>query len=181
MKHLKVILTIKFLLCFLTIYASKDRIERPNIYKFIFQNNDSIRLIKPTDSILNIYSNYIIGNTIQLIEAELSFETGEILTIRKKENKWTMIKITDEKKEFIIPEETLQKISAIHFSTIALLWDGGDQKALTASYFYISFETGTNKSFGKYPQLQLMFSGGKFSKSTIFRKISEISSKYIDL
>ena len=171
-------MTLVFGLNFLVTFAHKDRIERPNAYQFVFQNQDTIRLENPSDSVLKAYSQDIINSKRKLVSAKLLFATGETMTFKYDGKKWTEIKITDGKKVINIPDTTIVKISEIHFSTIALLWNGNVKQAFSASYFYIRFDIGVEKTFDKYPELNLSFSGQQFSKSIIWRQISENSKQW---
>jgi hypothetical protein len=127
-----------------------------------------------------VYNDDIVNEKRKLINAELLFSTGEILTFKNNGAKWTDINISYNKKVISIPESTIEKISKIHFMTIALLWDGRDKKAFNANYFYIRFNIGTEKSFNKYPYLELFFSNQIFDKTNIIRQISENSAQWAD-
>jgi hypothetical protein len=180
MRKIKTILTLLFALNFFVAFAHKDRIERPKTYQFIFQNKDTIRLDNPNDSILKAYSDDIVYGKRKLVNAELFFATGETMTFKNDGKKWTEMIITDGKKVISIPDTTIEKISEIHFATIALLWNGDDKQAFGASYFYIRFDIGTGKYFSKYPELSLSFSGQKFSKAIVWRQITENSEQWKD-
>jgi hypothetical protein len=173
-------LTLVFALSFFVAVAHKDRIERPIMYQFIFQNQDTIKLSNPSDSLLKSYNDEIVNGKRKLKSAELLFATGERMTLTNDGKNWSEIIITDGKKVISIPDTTIKKISEIHFATVALLWDGNDEKAFGASYFYILFYTGTEKSFGKYPELNLSFSGQKLSGAIIWRQINETSKQWTD-
>jgi hypothetical protein len=58
------------------------------------------------------------------------------------------------------------------------LWNGNDEKAFSANYFYIQFDIGTEKSFNKYPYLQLFFTNETFKRAEIWRQISENSKQW---
>lgn len=180
MRKIKTILTVIFSLIISVAFAHKDRIERPKSYQFVFQNNDTIRLDNPNDSILQVYSNDIVTGKKKLKSAELFFATGETMTLKNDGKKWTEIKISDGKKEISIPDNTIDKIPEIHIATIALLWNGNDKQAFNASYFYTQFDIGTEKAFDKLPYLQLSFSEKIFQKVIIWRQISENSKQWKD-
>lgn len=181
MRHLKTILTIVvFGLTISNAFAHKDRIERPTTYQFVFQNQDTIKLSNPSDSLLKSYSNDIVNGKRKLQSAQLLFATGETMTFKNNGTNWTEINIADSKKVITIPDSTIKKISEIHFATIALLWDGNDKNAFSASYFYVRFDTGTEKNFNKYPELNLSFSEQKFSKAIVWRQITDNSKQWSD-
>jgi hypothetical protein len=60
LRKIKTILTVIFALNIFVAFAHKDRIERPKSYQFVFQNNDTIRLDNPSDSLLKVYNNDIV-------------------------------------------------------------------------------------------------------------------------
>ncbi len=180
MKKNKIILTLIFVLNFFVAFTHKDRIERPKNYQFVFQNQDTIKLSNPSDSLLKSYSDDIVNGKRQLKSAELLFSTSEKMTFTNDGKNWTEITIADGKKMISIPDTTIIKISEIHFETVALLWNGNDKQAFSASYFYIRFDIGKEKAFDKYPELILSFSGLKFFKSIIWRQISENSKQRTD-
>lgn len=180
MRKTKYILTLIFALNFLTGFALKDRIERPTTYQFVFQNQDTIKLSNPSDSLLQTYSNDIVNRKRKLQSVKLLFATGETMTFKTNGTNWTEIKIADGNKVITIPDTTIKKISEIHFATIALLWNGNDKQAFNASYFYVRFEIGTVKDFNKYPELNLSFSRQKFSKAIVWRQISGNSKQWKD-
>ena len=180
MRKITTILTLIFALNFFVAFAHKDRIERPTTYQFVFQNKDTIKLSNPSDSLLKSFSDHIVNGKRKLQSAELFFATGETMTFKNDGKKWTDIKITDGKKVISIPDTTIEKISEIHFASIALLWDGNDKQAFSASYFYIRFDIGIEKAFDKYPELNFSFSDQKFSKSIVWKQISENSKQWTD-
>jgi len=172
--------TLSFIFARTSTSAHKDRIEKPKTYKFTFLEGQAIVLDNSNDSTLTTYCNDFVNGKRKLIRAELIFSTGEILTFEGNGDKWTKIQISDAKKEFMVPEPTIKKIPVVHFATIALLWDGRDDKAFKASYFYIQFDIGTVKSFSEYPELNLSFSGNEFSNATVWRQTSENSRQWAD-
>ena len=109
------------------------------------------------NSPLATYCNDIVDGKRKLVKAELTFSTGERLTFEGNGDRWTKIQVSDAKIELMVPEQTIKKIPVIHFASVALLWDGRDEKAFTASYFYIQFDIGTDKFFNEYPELNLSF------------------------
>ena len=180
MRKIKVILTLIFALNFYVAFAHKDRIERPKPYQFVFQNQDTINLSNPSDSLLKSYSDDIVNGKRKLQSAKLLFATGETMTFKNDGKNWTEIKIADGKKVITIPDTTIKKILEIHFATVALLWNGNDKQAFSASYFYIQFDIGSEKSFDKFPYLQLSFSEKTFNKAIIWRQVSENSKQWSD-
>lgn len=160
--------------------AHKDRIEKPRTYRLTFLDGQEIT-IDSNNSTLTTYCKDIVDGQRKLIKAQLIFSTGETITFEGNGDNWTKIKIADGKKEINIPELTLMKIPVIHFQTIALLWDGRDAKAFKASYFYIRFDIGNEKSFNEYPELHLSFSGNEFVKSEVWLQTSENSKQRGDL
>ena len=180
MRKIKTILTLICALNFFVAFAHKDRIERPISYQFVFQNQDTIKLSNPSDSVLKSFSDDIVNGKKKLQSAELLFATGETLTFKNNGNNWTEIKIAYGKKVIIIPDTTIKKISEIHLATVALLWNGNDKQAFSASYFYIQLDIGTETSFDKFPYLQLSFSEKIFNKAIIWRQISENSKQWTD-
>jgi hypothetical protein len=171
MRQIKTILTIIFFLSFLGAYPNKDRGSIPVTFIFIFQNNDTTKLNNPSDSLLRIYSDDIINHRKELIKTELSFKSGEILTLKTEGSRWTSIIISDGKMEISIPDTIIEKISEIHFNTVWLAWSSNSEKAFTAGYFYLRFEIGKERSFYHYPELKLYFSEQKYTKATITRQV----------
>lgn len=164
----------------MTSFAHKDRIERPSMYRFVFQNQDTIIFSTHSDSLLKSYSDDMVNGKRTLQSANLFFSTGEIITFITNGTNWTEINITDGKNVISIPDSTIKKISEIHFATVALLWDGNEKQAFTSSYFYVCFDIGTFKDFNKYSELNLNFTGQKFSKAIVWRQISENSKQWKD-
>ena len=162
-----------------SVSAHKDRIEKPKTYKLTFLDGQTITL-NNDNSNLTTYCKDIVEGKRKLIKAELTFATGETLTFESDGDKWTKIQIADKKKEIIIPDSTLKKIPVVHFQTIALLWDGSDEKAFSASYSYVRFDIGHEKSFNEYPELHLSFSDKEFAKSEVWQKTSENSKQRAD-
>lgn len=163
------------------LYAHKDRIERPVQFKFVFDNQDTLILNNTEKASLDSISAEIVNGKKNLTVAILSFETGEQIVYKYNDSKLDAIKIVDNKKILNVPKETVDKLQEIHFESIALLWDGRDKKAFSASYFMIQFNIGTKQDFGKYPYVQLNFSDMKFTNAIIWRQISENSKQWNDL
>lgn len=158
------------------LYAHKDRIERPIHFKFIFENQETL-IFKNTDKLsLDSISKKIITGEKKIVLAILSFKTGEKMEFKYVESKLDHIKIIDNKKKLIVPKLTINKLQEIHFSSIALLWDGRNKKAFSANYFIIQFNISVKLNFGKYSYVQLSYSNMKFTNAIIWRQIS-INSK----
>ena len=181
MKQILIILTSILTLATTNIYAHKDRIERPIEYIFIFQNNDTFTIKSQNDSLLQSINLDIVNHKRELVETQLSFETGEKIIFKYENSKMTSIRIERDNTKIFVPKETIEKITEVHFLTISLLWDGDYKKAFEASYFYIQFDMGTEKSYDKYPYVQLSFLDNEFSKSIIWRQINENSKQWKEL
>ena len=145
-------------------YAHKDRIERPNTYRFIFESNDTITFRNPNDPLIDVYIKDMVKGKRHLVEAQLTFGTGEILTLSHDGTKWRAIRIAYKNDVAFVPKMIMEKIPEIHIQRIALLWDGRFQRAFTANCFYVQFDLGTRESSKK---LQLFFSGNEFTKAII--------------
>ena len=177
---IKPLTILTLILVWTPVSAHKDRIEKPKTYRLTFQDGQSVTLDN-TDKSLTTYCNDIVNGKRKLIKAELTFSTGETLTIEGNGSKWTRIQIADNRNTLHVPDLTIEKIPMIHFQTIALLWDGRDVKAFKASYFYIRLDIGNEKAFNGYPELHLSFSDNKFAKSEVWRQTSENSKQRGDL
>ncbi len=162
-----------FLLCCSTASAHHYITEKPHKYVFVFRNNDTIALSNPSDSLLDAYNNYIIQNKKNLRQAILTFDGGETLTFICHKNKWKSIKVSDGTHEVAIPDSVVQKIDDIHFSTAVLVWSGSERRPFGTGYFYIRFDTGTEKVFNKYPWLNLIIANYKYLKTLIWKQTSD--------
>lgn len=167
-----------FLLCTLTSFANKNRIEKPQTYTFIFKNGDTVTLKNPTDSVLQVFSNDILIHKKPLNEAYLNFKTGEVLVLKTSGESWIAIKVRINNKEIEVPEGKLRKINEIHFTSIALLWNGRYESATAAQAFHIQFDIGTIKSFDKYPNLKLYFTANRFDEAEIWRQTDESTTQW---
>lgn len=173
---IKPLTILTFILAWTSVSAHKDRIEKPKTYQLTFQDGQNV-ILDYTDNSLTTYCNDIVTGKRKLIKAELKFGTGETLTFEGNGSKWTTIQIADNKHKISVPDLTIEKIPVIHFQTIALLWDGRDEKALKASYFYIRLNIGHEKKFNEYPELHLIFSDNRFVKSEVWRPTGENSKQ----
>ena len=81
----------------------KDRIERPQQYKFVFRNKDTITLKTPNGSLSDSYNDAIANGKKKIVEAELTFATGEKLFFKKKNSKWVEIFITFKDEKVNVP------------------------------------------------------------------------------
>ena len=178
---IKLLTILTFILAWTSVSAHKDRIERPKTYRLTFQDGHAVMLDNTNKPTLTSYCTDIVNGKRKLIKAELTFGTGETLTFEGDGNKWKSIQIADSKNKILVPKLTTEKVPMIHFQTIALLWDGRDEKAFMASYLYIRFDIGNEKTFDTYPELQLSFSDNKFQKSVVWRQTSETSRQRGDL
>ncbi|CAI2766885.1 hypothetical protein [Flavobacterium collinsii] len=178
MKNIKSILTFFLILNFVNIYANKDRIEAPQSFKFIFKNNEVI-ILKSTDIRLKKYCDEIVSRKRKIIEAQLRYKTGEIITAKYDGKNWSCLKIRYKNKERNVPKNILRKITQIHFSTLNLIWSSDNEIAFNSSYFLMDFEVGTVKYFNKLPNLNLLFEDSmffgnkKFSKCTLQKQVGE--------
>ena len=176
MRNIKSILTIILILTFANIYANKDRIEKPKSFKFTFENNELVSL-NSGDSKLEILCNEIVSRKRKLIEAQLTYETGEIVIAKYDGKNWSSIKISYKGEEISVPKKKLKKITEIHFSTLNLIWSSGNEVAFNASYFFLEFEVGTVKYYNKLPSLSIIFEEKKFSNCVIEKQVEENATK----
>ncbi|SDZ64053.1 hypothetical protein SAMN05444397_11271 [Flavobacterium aquidurense] len=185
MRNIKSILTFILVLTFANIYANKDRIERPQSFKFIFENNEVINL-KSTDLKLKKYCDEIVSRKRKIVEAQLRYKTGEIITAKYDGKNWSCLKISYKNKEINVPKNILKKITQIHFSTLNLIWSSDNEVAFNSSYFFMDFEVGTVKYFNELPKLQMffenpmLFGDKKFSKCTIEKQVEKNATQSFD-
>ena len=174
MRTIKSILTTILMLTFANIYANKDRIEKPKSFKFTFEKNEVINL-SFSDPRLGMYCDEIVNKKKKLVEAQLTYETGEIITVKYNGKKWTSITISYKDEDLSVPKKVLKKITEIHFSTLNLDWSSDNEIAFYSSYFFIEFDLGIVKSFNKLPQLNINFEKMKFSNCVIWKPVDEKS------
>lgn len=179
MRNIKSILTIILILTFANIYANKDRIERPQSFKFTLVNNEVVKF-NSTDSNLKMYCDDIVSGKIKIIEAQINYKTGEIITAKYDGKNWTSIKITYNGIEVSILKKTLKKIPEIHFSTLNLVWSSDNEVAFKSSYYMLQFEIGTVKYFNKLPSLNVNFEKRKFTNCVIWKPVEEIAKQWSD-
>jgi hypothetical protein len=177
---MKKLLTILLFSCSLALFGHKDRVSRPTSFVFTFSNKEIIKLTNVDKDKIKKYSDDIVNNNVDLVSAEVTFEDGEKAVFKRLANKWVSILLVDGKKEVTVPDATLNKIPEIHFETIDLLWDGTYKNAFSAEYFYLRLDIGKEKSFNQYPELELFFSGKKYTKANLVRQIDENTTQDSD-
>jgi uncharacterized protein YccT (UPF0319 family) len=161
-------------------FAHKDRIERPKTYQFIFHDKDTIKLNNPSEAILKKYNEDIISGKRKLLNVLLLFATGEVINMKNNGKEWTEMNISNGTIAIDVPNAILKKISQIHFTTIALLWNSDNDKSFDSNYFYIQFDIGREKSFNHYPYLELNFTNSKYKKAEIWRQVSDKAKQRSD-
>ncbi|WP_026705226.1 hypothetical protein [Flavobacterium soli] len=179
MRNIKPIFTIILILTFANIYANKDRIEKPESFKFVFENNEVVNL-NSGDSKLKTVCDEIVSQKRKLIEAQLTYKTGEIMTAKYDGKNWSSIKISYNGEEISVPKKKLKKITEIHFSTLNLIWSSDNEVAFNSSYFFLDFEIGTVKYYNKLPSLSIIFEEKKFSNCVIEKQVEENVTKSYD-
>ena len=177
MNRVKNMSTILALVAILYSFEHKDRISLPKSFVFVFKNKVTIQLSTTDKNLIGKYSSDIVNKKVDLTFAEIIFDYGEKAIFKKTAEKWTSISLADGKEIVSVPATTLDKIPEIHFESIGLLWDGTYKKAFSASYFYLQFDIGNEKSFNKYPQLELLFADKKFKKANLTRQIDKNTSQ----
>lgn len=168
----QIVLIIAFFICG-SIYAHKDRIAIPERFVFVLSNKQIVNL-KFNDSNLEKISKDIVDKKVQISEVQIYYKTGEIVTIKSDGKNWTMFKVVFKKKSLYVPQSKLVKIPEIHFSTLNLLWSG-ESNAFDSHYLYFVFDIGTERSFDVFPSLELHFENLKFTRSEVWRQMSENS------
>jgi hypothetical protein len=149
----------------------KDRIERPQQYTFVFKNKETTTLKTPDGSMSQSYNDDILNGKKEVLDAELTFATGEKLYFKRSGTKWTNIFIIHKNDTVKVPLKTVMKISDIHFKTVALLWGDSEKKALESRYFYLIFEIGKVMYHNRFDELHLGFSDKKLASSKIAKQI----------
>jgi hypothetical protein len=151
----------------------KDRIETPKEYRFVFKSKETITFKTPNDSLSQSYNDAIVSGKKQVIEAELTFATGEKLFFKGDGTQWLDIYIAHKKGMVQVPPKTCAKLSIIHFQTVGLLWSDSKKTALESSYFYLKFDIGTKQFFNVYPELHLGFSEKKLSWAEVWTAVAD--------
>jgi hypothetical protein len=152
-------------------HIHKDRIERPQQYTFVFKNKKTITLKTPDGSLSQSYNDDILNGKKEMLEAELTFATGEKLYFKRNGTKWTDIFIVYKNDTVKVPLKTVIKISDIHFNTVALLWGDSKKEALESGHFYLIFEIGRVMYYNRFDELHLGFSDKKLTSSKIAKQI----------
>jgi hypothetical protein len=147
----------------------KDRIEKPVSIRFVFAGTDTIVLNNFSDPRLVQINKEIAKQKKQISEAQVSFKTGEKITFSKLGSVFVKIQIKYNEEVAQVPNDIVEKISVINFQSLELLWDGRDQNAFDASYFYIRFQLGVKKRF-PINSLQIHFNGIDFKKVEVSRQ-----------
>jgi hypothetical protein len=173
MNSIKQILFILVFFTFGSVYAHKDRVETPQSFIFTLKSKEIVRF-KFTDLKLEEFCKEIVSKKKEILEAQLFYKTGEVVTIRSDGKYWNLFKVTFKGKSLYVPQDKLRKIPEIHFSTLFLFWPGGNN-AFNSSYICFRVDIGTERSFDVLPNLELHFENFKFSKSEVWTQTSENS------
>lgn len=136
--------------------------------------------LNATDSKLESLCHEIVNGKRKLIEAQLTYKTGEIITAKYDGKNWTSLKISYKGTAINVPGKTLKKITEIHFQTLDLVWSSANEVAFNSSYFFIKFEMGTAKHFNTLPTLNINFKHRKFSNCVIWKAVEENSTQWSD-
>ena len=155
-------------LSFAKLFAHVDAIQKPIEYKIIlnFSGTTTVKEISDSTQALINKSNWA--------SVQAKFETGEIVIFNYIETRLVEIKINYKTKSVFVPIDIIQKLSKIKFNTFYLLWNGSSEKAFKANYFYLRFEMGAKKLYGKYPEIQLQFEKREFKVAYITARVSEM-------
>jgi hypothetical protein len=185
---MKLIMLKSILMLFCTLnfaYANKDRFEAPESFKFIFDNNQVVNL-KATDLRLKKYCDEIVSKKRKILEVQVRYKTGEIVTAKYDGKNWSCLKISYKNSEINVPKNILKKITQIHFSTLNLIWASNNEVAFNSSYLKIDFQVGTVKYFNKLPNLSIIFEdpiffgNKKYSKCIIEKQVKENATQSFD-
>jgi hypothetical protein len=105
----------------------------------------------------------------------VSFENGDHVTFAISDGKISAVTLHIGTADFSVPENVCAQLKDIRFDTVSLLWDGQSASAAKSGYFYLEFQMGSEKkrAFGELPQVQLMFTDGKFDGATIRKKMAQ--------
>ncbi|MCF6132225.1 hypothetical protein [Flavobacterium wongokense] len=180
MPPIKILKPVLLLILFLSLgnaYANKNRIERPQTYKFTLDNKEVVTF-KASDPLIASYCDEIASGQIKIIEAELTYKTGEIITARYNGNDWLSINIAYNGEYATVPKMVLKKITTIRFNTLNILWGQDDKKAFEASSFFIQFEMGFVPVYQKLPKVDISFKKHIFSEAGVWTEQSNGSIKW---
>jgi hypothetical protein len=161
MKHLKIILILFFTINCNSIYAHKDRIEKPKFYVLYF-GKERIEIKSSEKTKLQTYSNLIISKKKKLTSFDLVFETNEVVSFEFKDYKCINIEIEYMKRSLMVPKKEVEKITGVNLASVSLLWFGEKKQASNSKYFYLQFSIEKNE----FPYLEIMFENRKFTSLT---------------
>ena len=161
------------LLWSLSASAHQDRIEKPRSWVFYFENGEQLTIGNDQELLIKTTEQIVRGKALKKVQ--INFGTGESLHFAYENGQLIGITTQYENTVLKVPEEVIGKLTRVHFSSVSLLWDGRDKKAFTASYFYFSFDMGTEKHFGKFIEVGLVFEDQQFLKASTKTPISENS------
>jgi hypothetical protein len=181
MKGTSLILFTALIFAFTKGYSNQDMSAKPTWYTFIFTSGDTVILKNPTDEALAIINSDISSHKRILTEAQLLFTKSQKIVFKYEQAKLVSISIIANNKETAMPKNTIGRIKEVYFQTLSIVWDGSDKNAFNANFFYIQFHIGPEKSFGKYPYVQLKFLDHKYVKSTLWSQANESSLRFRDL
>jgi len=170
---MKTILTILFFTYSFVSFGHKDRISFPKTFVFVFKNMDTVKINGADKDRVAKISADIVNKKIDLISAEIIFQSGEKVAFSITADKWTSILVVDGNKVVPIPARTLDKIPAVHFETFELLWDGNSKKAFSANYFYLRFDIEKEKDFYDHPHITLIFENLKYKRGLLTRQMDK--------
>lgn len=171
MKKISSIIPILLFTLFAFSSLHKDRIEKPNSWEFIYEDNSVEKFSNPADLKL-LELNDQPASKKKIKSVTITFKTGEVIRMTKKEA-WDSFEVAYNDTLLNVPKEKLVKIKGIHFSSFELLWNGDHKKAFDSNYFYVKFDLAEKESFGKLPYLQFNFENGKFLKALIWKRMEE--------
>jgi hypothetical protein len=180
MNHLKPILLILAFLTLSQAYANKDRIERPQSFKFTLENKEVVNL-ETSDSMLEQFCEDIVFQKIKITQAVLTYKTGEVLTARFDGRNWISINISYKGESASVPKMVLKKIGSIHFTTLNLLWPSGEKTAFDSDSFFIEFDTDPIKYFDKFPKVNISFKNHFYSECGIWKPTADGSMEWSNL
>ncbi|WP_431241669.1 hypothetical protein ACQ9BO_16880 [Flavobacterium sp. P21] len=136
--------------------------------------NKEIVQFKSNDLKINEFCKSVVDKKIEILKAEIYFKTGETVTTEFDGINWTIFKISFKGKSLYVPQNKLQKIPEIHFSTLNLVWSG-ESNAFNSHYLYLTLDIGTKSSFNVFPSLELHFENKKFARAEVWEQTSKNS------
>jgi len=107
----------------------------------------------------------------------VGFQTGETATFALSKGAISAITIRVGTVDYLVPASDCAKLHDIHFESASFAWNGSYSSVAKADYFYLQFDMGaeSEKAFGEFPQIKLMFQDGKFEKAVLTKKTSKNS------